>query len=64
VHLVDVYYTIQIYLFSLTNCGDVFSSNLVVRIVKNVKVKVKVKFTLEQATKSRRRSRGIALFFL
>ena len=29
-----------------------------------VKVKVKVKFTLEQATKARRGSRGIALLFL
>jgi hypothetical protein len=28
------------------------------------KVKVKVKFTLEQATKSQRGSRGIALLFL
>ena len=29
-----------------------------------VKVKVKVKFTLEQATKAQRWSRGIALLFL
>jgi hypothetical protein len=29
-----------------------------------VKVKVKVKFTLEQATKAHRGSRGIALLFL
>jgi hypothetical protein len=29
-----------------------------------VKVKVKVKFTLEQATKAQRGSRGIALLFL
>jgi hypothetical protein len=28
-----------------------------------VKVKVKVKFTLQQATKAQRRSRGIALLF-
>jgi len=28
------------------------------------KVKEKVKFTLEQATKAKRRSRGIVLFFL
>ena len=28
------------------------------------KVKVKVKFSLEQATKAQRGSRGIALFFL
>jgi len=33
-------------------------------LVMNVKVKVKVKFTLEQATKAQRRSRGIALLFL
>jgi hypothetical protein len=30
----------------------------------SVKVKVKVKFTLEQATKAQRRSRYIALLFL
>jgi hypothetical protein len=30
---------------------------------ENVKVKVKVKFTLEQATKNQRGSRGIALLF-
>jgi hypothetical protein len=30
----------------------------------SVKVKVKVKFTLEQATKAQRGSRGIALTFL
>jgi hypothetical protein len=29
-----------------------------------VKVKVKVKFTLEQATKAQRRNGGIALLFL
>jgi len=29
-----------------------------------VKVKVKAKFTLEQATKAKRESRGIALLFL
>jgi hypothetical protein len=29
-----------------------------------VKVKVKVKFTLEQATKAQRWSRGVALLFL
>jgi len=29
-----------------------------------VKVKVKVKFALEQATKAKRESRGIALLFL
>jgi hypothetical protein len=29
-----------------------------------VKVKVKVKFTIEQATKAQRGSRGIALLFL
>jgi hypothetical protein len=32
--------------------------------VPGEKVKVKVKFTLEQATKAQRGSRGIALFFL
>jgi len=31
---------------------------------KNVKVKVKEKVTLEQATKAQRGSRGIALLFL
>ena len=31
---------------------------------KDVKVKVKVKFTLEQATKAQTGSRGIALLFL
>jgi len=31
---------------------------------RKVKVKVKVKFTLEQATKAQRGSRGIALLFL
>ena len=29
-----------------------------------VKVKVKVKFTLEQATKAQRESRGVAVLFL
>jgi hypothetical protein len=29
-----------------------------------MEVKIKVKFTLEQATKAQRGSRGIALFFL
>jgi hypothetical protein len=29
-----------------------------------VKIKVKVKFTIEQATKAQRGSRGIALLFL
>jgi len=33
-------------------------------VYKKVKVKVKVKFTLEQATKAQRGSRGIALLFL
>jgi hypothetical protein len=32
--------------------------------IAKVKVKVKVKFTLEQATKAQRWSRGIALLFL
>jgi len=31
---------------------------------KKLKVKVEVNFTLEQATKAKRGSRGIALFFL
>jgi hypothetical protein len=31
---------------------------------KDIKVKVKVKFFLEQTTKAQRRSRDIALFFL
>ena len=35
-----------------------------VRIHLGVKVKVKVNFTLEQATKSQTGSRGIALLFL
>jgi hypothetical protein len=30
----------------------------------NIKVKVKVKFTLEQATKAQRGNRGIALLFI
>jgi hypothetical protein len=30
---------------------------------ERIKVKVKVKFTLEQATKAQRESRGIALLF-
>jgi hypothetical protein len=34
------------------------------KVAKTVKVKVKVKFTLEQATKAQRWSRGISLFFL
>jgi len=33
-------------------------------VFKDVKVKVKVKFTLEQATKAQTGSRGIALLFL
>jgi hypothetical protein len=32
--------------------------------IQRIEVKVKVKFTLEQATKSQRGSRGIALLFL
>jgi hypothetical protein len=35
-----------------------------VKVMVNVKVNVKVKFTLEQATKAQRGSEGIALFFL
>jgi hypothetical protein len=35
-----------------------------VRLFLGVKVKVRLKFTLEQATKTQRGSRGIALFFL
>ena len=31
---------------------------------KDLQIKVKVKFTLEQATKAQRGSRGIALLFL
>jgi hypothetical protein len=34
-----------------------------IRKISKVKVKVKVKFTLEQATKAQRGSRGIALLF-
>jgi hypothetical protein len=33
-------------------------------LLLTVKVKVKVKFTLEQATKAQKGSRGIALLFL
>jgi hypothetical protein len=33
-------------------------------MVRLIKVKVKVKFTLEQAAKAQRGSRGIALLFL
>jgi len=32
--------------------------------LSNVKVKVKVKFTIEQATKAQKGSRGMALLFL
>jgi hypothetical protein len=32
--------------------------------LSNVKVKVKINFTLEQATKAQRGSRGIAVLFL
>jgi hypothetical protein len=32
--------------------------------IKIIKVKVKIKFTLEQTTKAHRGSRGIALLFL
>jgi hypothetical protein len=35
-----------------------------IRILYTVKVKVKVKFNLEQAAKAQRGSRGIALLFL
>jgi hypothetical protein len=34
------------------------------RDIQLVKVKVKIQFTLEQATKAQRRSRGIAVLFL
>jgi hypothetical protein len=33
-------------------------------VLELIRVKVKVKFTLEQATKAQRKSRGIALLFL
>jgi hypothetical protein len=33
-------------------------------VVFDIRVKVKVNFTLEQATKAQRRSRGIPLLFL
>jgi hypothetical protein len=39
-----------------------FSGRTLLQVVK--KVKVKVNFTLEQATKAQRRSRGIAILFL
>ena len=38
--------------------------SLLRQVTSNVKVKVRVKFTLEQATKAQRGSRGIALLFL
>jgi len=37
---------------------------IIITIIIIIKVKVKVKFTPEQATKSQRGSRGIALLFL
>ena len=33
-------------------------------ILRHIKVKVKVQFTLEKATKAQRESRGIAVLFL
>jgi hypothetical protein len=37
---------------------------ILILFTKNVKVKIKVKFTLEQATKAKRVSRGITPLFL
>jgi len=37
---------------------------MVLVVASDIKVKVKVQFTLEQATKVQRGSRGIALLFL
>jgi len=44
----------------------IIATNSVHRLVfvMGIKVKVKVKFTLEQATKAQRWNKGIALFFL
>jgi hypothetical protein len=46
--------------YRIISAEDSFS---VIRFTINVKVKLKVKFTLEKATKAQTGSRGIALYF-
>ena len=48
----------------LGSSGNYFRINLKVRDDSIVKVKVKVKFTIEQATKAQRGNSCIALLFL
>jgi len=49
----------HIFKISITKCNFMLPILCV-----SIKVKVKLKFTLEQATKAQRGSRGIALLFL
>ena len=54
---------VKIYPPRRSGAGDLY--RLEIRSInKTIKVKVKVKFTLEQATKAQRWSRGITLLFL
>ena len=61
----STFYTLSIF-GCLSKKMAIISTNGIHRLVfvMGIKVKVKVKFTLEQATKAHRGSRGIALFFL
>jgi hypothetical protein len=51
------------YVFNSVNTHDIYFNIIPIRIRLDIKVK-KVKFTLEQAMKAQRGSRGIALLFL
>ena len=56
-------YLLKIVIYFIIENG-VYVWRTATRAVQLVKVKVEVKFTLEQATKAHRGSRGIALLFL